>query len=111
MRDTGAANESANPVPVQVPSIVPTMSMMDEGVCERRPSLMDSSDTEDDGRSTSTRAVARACATNPVALVIPCHRVVPKNGSLGGYRWGVSRKQALLNLESQLSCISSSSDD
>lgn len=53
------------------------------------------------GRPTSTRAVARACATNPVALVIPCHRVVPKNGSLGGYRWGVSRKQALLDLESQ----------
>lgn len=51
---------------------------------------------------TSVRAVARACATNPVALVIPCHRVVRKDGSLGGYRWGVSRKQALLNLESQL---------
>jgi AraC family transcriptional regulator of adaptative response/methylated-DNA-[protein]-cysteine methyltransferase len=51
------------------------------------------------GRPTSVRAVARACATNPVALVIPCHRVVPKDGSLGGYRWGVSCKQALLNLE------------
>lgn len=53
------------------------------------------------GQPTSVRAVARACATNPVALVIPCHRVVPKAGGLGGYRWGVSRKQALLELESQ----------
>lgn len=55
------------------------------------------------GRPTSVRAVARACATNPVALVIPCHRVVSKDGSLGGYRWGVSRKQALLDLESKFS--------
>lgn len=55
------------------------------------------------GRPTSVRAVARACATNPVALIIPCHRVVSKDGSLGGYRWGVSRKQALLDLESKFS--------
>lgn len=55
------------------------------------------------GRPTSVRAVARTCATNPVALVIPCHRVVSKDGSLGGYRWGVSRKQALLDLESKFS--------
>lgn len=55
------------------------------------------------GRPTSVRAVARACATNPVALVIPCHRVVQKKGGLGGYRWGVDRKQALLRLESQRS--------
>jgi AraC family transcriptional regulator of adaptative response/methylated-DNA-[protein]-cysteine methyltransferase len=51
------------------------------------------------GCPTSVRAVARACATNPVALVIPCHRVVQKDGSLGGYRWGVHLKQKLLNLE------------
>lgn len=51
------------------------------------------------GQPTSVRAVASACATNPVALVIPCHRVVPKVGGLGGYRWGVTRKQALLDLE------------
>lgn len=51
------------------------------------------------GKPTATRAVARACATNPVALVVPCHRVVAKNGQAGGYRWGRDRKQALLDLE------------
>ena len=51
------------------------------------------------GQPTSVRAVARACATNPIALLVPCHRVIPKSGGLGGYRWGVSRKQALLDLE------------
>jgi AraC family transcriptional regulator of adaptative response/methylated-DNA-[protein]-cysteine methyltransferase len=43
-----------------------------------------------------TRAVARACASNPVPLVIPCHRVVGKSGKLTGYRWGVARKEKLL---------------
>jgi len=52
------------------------------------------------GRPTATRAVARACATNPVALVIPCHRVVREDKSLGGYRWGIERKKALLKRES-----------
>ena len=51
------------------------------------------------GKPTATRAVARACATNPVALVIPCHRVVRENGDLGGYRWGLDRKKALLEKE------------
>ena len=51
------------------------------------------------GRPTATRAVARACAMNPVALVIPCHRVIRENGELGGYRWGRDRKQALLKKE------------
>ncbi len=51
------------------------------------------------GRPTATRAVARACATNPVALVIPCHRVVRTDGSMGGYRWGVPRKQKLIAQE------------
>lgn len=51
------------------------------------------------GEPTAVRAVARACATNPVALVIPCHRVVRANGELSGYRWGVERKQELLYLE------------
>jgi AraC family transcriptional regulator of adaptative response/methylated-DNA-[protein]-cysteine methyltransferase len=48
---------------------------------------------------TATRAVARACATNPVALVTPCHRVVREGGHLGGYRWGLERKEELLKLE------------
>jgi len=51
------------------------------------------------GSPTASRAVARACATNPAALVIPCHRVVKESGDLGGYRWGVDRKRALLEKE------------
>ena len=51
------------------------------------------------GRPRAVRAVARACATNPVALAIPCHRVVPAAGGTGGYRWGVARKKALLATE------------
>jgi AraC family transcriptional regulator of adaptative response/methylated-DNA-[protein]-cysteine methyltransferase len=51
------------------------------------------------GRPSATRAVARACATNPVSIVIPCHRVVRGDGSLAGYRWGIERKQALLERE------------
>jgi AraC family transcriptional regulator of adaptative response/methylated-DNA-[protein]-cysteine methyltransferase len=51
------------------------------------------------GRPTAARAVARACATNPAALVVPCHRVVPKAGGVGGYRWGVARKKTLLASE------------
>ena len=51
------------------------------------------------GQSTAARAVARACATNPVALVIPCHRIVPKSGGVGGYRWNPNRKRRLLQLE------------
>jgi AraC family transcriptional regulator of adaptative response/methylated-DNA-[protein]-cysteine methyltransferase len=48
------------------------------------------------GRPAAVRAVARACAANPVALAIPCHRVVPKAGGAGGYRWGAARKKQLL---------------
>lgn len=46
------------------------------------------------------RAVAKACAANPIAILIPCHRVVRANGSLGGYRWGTRRKASLLDKES-----------
>ncbi len=53
----------------------------------------------DMGMPNSTRAVARACATNRVAVVVPCHRVVGVSGSLTGYRWGVERKKALLEAE------------
>jgi AraC family transcriptional regulator of adaptative response/methylated-DNA-[protein]-cysteine methyltransferase len=51
------------------------------------------------GKPGAVRAVGRACATNPVALLIPCHRVVREDKSLGGYRWGLERKQRLLDLE------------
>lgn len=51
------------------------------------------------GERSASRAVARACATNPVAVVIPCHRVVRKTGDSSGYRWGVERKQELLRRE------------
>jgi len=47
------------------------------------------------GMPKATRAVARACATNPVAIAIPCHRVVREDGELGGYRWGIERKERL----------------
>jgi AraC family transcriptional regulator of adaptative response/methylated-DNA-[protein]-cysteine methyltransferase len=53
------------------------------------------------GHPSATRAVARACATNHVCLVIPCHRVVQKDGRLGGYRWGIERKRKLLQKERQ----------
>jgi len=51
------------------------------------------------GKPRAARAVARACATNRVAVVIPCHRVVREGGGLGGYRWGIERKQAILERE------------
>jgi AraC family transcriptional regulator of adaptative response/methylated-DNA-[protein]-cysteine methyltransferase len=54
------------------------------------------------GHPKSARAVARACAANKVALVIPCHRAVPKSGGVGGYRWGADRKRALLKRERDL---------
>jgi AraC family transcriptional regulator of adaptative response/methylated-DNA-[protein]-cysteine methyltransferase len=53
------------------------------------------------GSPRAVRAVATACATNPVALAIPCHRVVQKGGALAGYRWGLPRKAALLDNEAQ----------
>jgi AraC family transcriptional regulator, regulatory protein of adaptative response / methylated-DNA-[protein]-cysteine methyltransferase len=54
---------------------------------------------KDIGQPTAVRAVARACATNPAAIVVPCHRVIGRNGSPTGYRWGLDRKQKLLELE------------
>ncbi len=54
-------------------------------------------------KPTAARAVARACATNPIALVVPCHRVVRGDGSLAGYRWGIERKRRLLAVEKSAS--------
>jgi AraC family transcriptional regulator, regulatory protein of adaptative response / methylated-DNA-[protein]-cysteine methyltransferase len=51
------------------------------------------------GQPSAVRAVARACATNPVAIAVPCHRVIGSNGSLSGYRWGIERKKKLLSME------------
>jgi AraC family transcriptional regulator, regulatory protein of adaptative response / methylated-DNA-[protein]-cysteine methyltransferase len=51
------------------------------------------------GKPEAIRAVARACATNPVSVVVPCHRVVRRDGNLAGYRWGIDRKRALLEHE------------
>jgi AraC family transcriptional regulator of adaptative response/methylated-DNA-[protein]-cysteine methyltransferase len=51
------------------------------------------------GAPHAARAVAKACATNPVSLVVPCHRVIGEDGALRGYRWNKKRKQALLLLE------------
>ncbi|MGC1478775.1 MAG: bifunctional DNA-binding transcriptional regulator/O6-methylguanine-DNA methyltransferase Ada, partial [Terriglobales bacterium] len=53
------------------------------------------------GMPKAIRAVARACATNPVAVAIPCHRVIREDGDLGGYRWGIERKEQLLALEKE----------
>ena len=55
------------------------------------------------GKPRSVRAVARACATNPVSIVVPCHRVIRTDGSLAGYRWGLQRKQKLLEREAAAS--------
>ena len=51
------------------------------------------------GKPRAVRAVARACASNPVSVVVPCHRVIREDGTLAGYRWGLPRKQQLLAQE------------
>lgn len=55
----------------------------------------------DMGREKSSRAVGRACATNPVSLIVPCHRVIGTDGKLHGYRWGLERKEILRNWEAE----------
>lgn len=55
------------------------------------------------GQPKASRAIGSACAANPVALVIPCHRVLPKNGRISGYRWGADRKAWLLSHERGMS--------
>jgi AraC family transcriptional regulator of adaptative response/methylated-DNA-[protein]-cysteine methyltransferase len=51
------------------------------------------------GGTASAKEVGEACAANPLAVAVPCHRVLRKDGSLGGYRWGLRRKRALLERE------------
>ena len=51
------------------------------------------------GQPSAIRAVAHACATNPAAIVVPCHRVIRTDGTLGGYRWGLERKRSMLENE------------
>ncbi|MDJ0952021.1 MAG: methylated-DNA--[protein]-cysteine S-methyltransferase [Alphaproteobacteria bacterium] len=53
------------------------------------------------GAPKAQRAIGRACATNPVAMLVPCHRVLRENGELGGYRWGTERKGKLLETEAE----------
>lgn len=57
------------------------------------------------GRPQAVRAVAGACGANPLALVVPCHRVLRRDGALGGYRWGIERKKILLETEAKYSSL------
>jgi AraC family transcriptional regulator of adaptative response/methylated-DNA-[protein]-cysteine methyltransferase len=63
------------------------------------------------GNPKAVRAVGRACATNPVSLVVPCHRAVGSDGGLHGYRWGLERKQALLEQEKQYALSAERTED
>ena len=58
------------------------------------------------GRPAAVRAVAGACAANPLAILVPCHRVLRSDGGISGYRWGVERKEQLIELERQLAAAS-----
>jgi AraC family transcriptional regulator of adaptative response/methylated-DNA-[protein]-cysteine methyltransferase len=57
---------------------------------------MKNSSARSTGYRSPAQLVAEACSENPVAVIIPCHRIIRSDGSIGGYRWGVSRKRALL---------------
>ncbi|UAW99412.1 methylated-DNA--[protein]-cysteine S-methyltransferase [Halopseudomonas nanhaiensis] len=57
------------------------------------------------GRPRAVRAVAAACAANPLAIAVPCHRVLRSDGDISGYRWGVERKRQLLAREQELAAV------
>jgi AraC family transcriptional regulator of adaptative response/methylated-DNA-[protein]-cysteine methyltransferase len=59
------------------------------------------------GQPNAVRAIGQACSANPVAVAVPCHRVIGKNGELGDYRWGRDRKQALLQREARVQALMS----
>ena len=61
---------------------------------------------QDINKPNATRAIGNACGANPVALIVPCHRVIRSNGNLGGYRWGIERKQKLLAIETKIKSLS-----
>lgn len=58
------------------------------------------------GKPSAMRAVAGACAANPLAILVPCHRVLRSDGGISGYRWGVERKEQLIELERRLAAVS-----
>ncbi len=60
---------------------------------------MKNSNARPTGYRSPAQLVAEACSENPVAVIIPCHRIIRSDGSIGGYRWGVSRKRELLARE------------
>jgi AraC family transcriptional regulator of adaptative response/methylated-DNA-[protein]-cysteine methyltransferase len=65
---------------------------------------------EEIGEPKACRAVAQACAHNPVALLVPCHRVVRSDGSSGGYRWGARRKKKLLRHEAETPAVAATAN-
>jgi AraC family transcriptional regulator of adaptative response/methylated-DNA-[protein]-cysteine methyltransferase len=98
--DDGASRDRSSDLPLDVPAtafqwrVWETVRRIPAGETRTYGAV-----AADAGHPRAARAVARACAANPAALVIPCHRVVRGDGHMGGYRWGVDRKRQLLERE------------